>query len=232
MVRGARNLTFNSLSGGPLSSDSPKVGGMEPKSQGTFFSSLSSFLSRARRGAGIAFQPRPEPRSKCEFDTASGLKLHAVRMTYSFCLLSRINGCVLARVSVQEHASGPVLGPSPTPLSQYIYRKAAIFDPLNELTNGEGTRLMAKQKAPRDHPRPTALTTKGRPEWRARVERAAGFCRTDAAKLVDAALVEYLKQRGFDEPAPRRLSIWCGAVHFHCRLGAGQLRSVRPSPQP
>ena len=28
-----------------------------------------------------------------------------------------------------------------------------------------------------------------------------GFARTDVAKLVDAALVEYLKQRGFDEPA-------------------------------
>jgi hypothetical protein len=36
------------------------------------------------------------------------------------------------------------------------------------------------------------------------VERGADFCRTDVAKLVDAALVEYLKQRGFDEPAPRR----------------------------
>jgi len=48
------------------------------------------------------------------------------------------------------------------------------------------------------------MTIKGRPEWRAWVERAADFCRTDVAKLVDAALVEYLKQRGFDEPAPRR----------------------------
>ena len=53
------------------------------------------------------------------------------------------------------------------------------------------------------NPRPTALTIKGRgEEWRAWVERAAAFCRTDAAKLVDAALVDYLKQRGFEEPAP------------------------------
>jgi len=59
-------------------------------------------------------------------------------------------------------------------------------------------------KAARDNPRPTAMTIKGRPEWRAWVERAADFCRTDVAKLVDAALVEYLKNRGFDEPAPRR----------------------------
>jgi len=63
---------------------------------------------------------------------------------------------------------------------------------------------MPKQKPAGDNPRPTALTIKGRPEWRAWVKRAAAFCRTDAAKLVDAALVEYLKQRGFDEPAPRR----------------------------
>ena len=59
-------------------------------------------------------------------------------------------------------------------------------------------------KANRDNPRPTALTIKGRPEWRAWVERAAEYCRTDVAKLVDAALVEYVKQRGFDEPAPKR----------------------------
>jgi hypothetical protein len=61
-----------------------------------------------------------------------------------------------------------------------------------------------KPKATRENPRPTALTIKGRSEWRAWVDRAADFCRTDVAKLVDAALVEYLKQRGFDEPAPRR----------------------------
>jgi hypothetical protein len=62
----------------------------------------------------------------------------------------------------------------------------------------------AKPKAARENPRPTALTIKGRPEWRDWVDRGAEFCRTDVAKLVDAALVEYLKQRGFDEPAPKR----------------------------
>ena len=62
----------------------------------------------------------------------------------------------------------------------------------------------AKAKAARENPRPTALTIKGRPEWRDWVDRGAEFCRTDVAKLVDAALVEYLKQRGFDEPAPKR----------------------------
>lgn len=65
---------------------------------------------------------------------------------------------------------------------------------------------MAKPKAKptRENPRPTALTIKGRTEWREWVEKGADFCRTDVAKLVDAALVEYLKQRGFEEPAPKR----------------------------
>ena len=62
----------------------------------------------------------------------------------------------------------------------------------------------AKPGAARENPRRTALTIKGRPEWRDWVDRGAEFCRTDVAKLVDAALVEYLKQRGFDEPAPKR----------------------------
>jgi hypothetical protein len=62
----------------------------------------------------------------------------------------------------------------------------------------------SKSKPSRAQVRPTALTIKGRLEWRDWVERGADFCRTDVAKLVDAALVEYLKQRGFDEPAPKR----------------------------
>ena len=65
---------------------------------------------------------------------------------------------------------------------------------------------MAKPKpnAAGADPRPTAMTIKGRVEWREWVERAAAFCRTDVAKLVDAALVDYLKQRGFDETPPPR----------------------------
>jgi hypothetical protein len=52
--------------------------------------------------------------------------------------------------------------------------------------------------------RPTALTIKGSLEWRAWVEGGAEFCRTDVAKLVDAALVEYLKARGYSGTAPKR----------------------------
>jgi hypothetical protein len=36
------------------------------------------------------------------------------------------------------------------------------------------------------------------------VNRAAKFCRTDVAKLIDAALIKYLKDGGFDEPPPPR----------------------------
>ncbi len=53
-------------------------------------------------------------------------------------------------------------------------------------------------------PKPTALTIKGSLEWRAWVDRGAEHCRTDVAKLVDAALVDYLKSRGFQEEPPRR----------------------------
>jgi hypothetical protein len=56
----------------------------------------------------------------------------------------------------------------------------------------------------RTNDRITALTIKGSLDWRAWVDRGAKHCRTDVAKLVDAALIEYLKARGFDEQAPAR----------------------------
>jgi len=57
---------------------------------------------------------------------------------------------------------------------------------------------------PEPGPRPTALTIKGSMEWRAWVDRGAKHCRTDVAKLVDAALVSHLKAQGFAEPPPER----------------------------
>lgn len=42
-------------------------------------------------------------------------------------------------------------------------------------------------------------------EWAEWLDRAAAFCRTDQAKLIDAALADYMKARGFDEPPPPRL---------------------------
>ena len=72
-----------------------------------------------------------------------------------------------------------------------------------------GQATMSRKKtedlsSPTPGPRPTALTIKGSLEWRAWVEAGAEFCRTDVAKLVDAALVEYLKMRGFTVAPPKR----------------------------
>ena len=52
--------------------------------------------------------------------------------------------------------------------------------------------------------KPTALTIRGGPDCREWVERGADHCRTDVAKLVDAALIDYLRARGFEESPPRR----------------------------
>lgn len=74
---------------------------------------------------------------------------------------------------------------------------------------GLGTMARPKVKAksqsePASGPRPTALTIKGSLDWRAWVDRGAEHCRTDVAKLVDATLVAYLKDRGFSEDPPKR----------------------------
>jgi hypothetical protein len=74
------------------------------------------------------------------------------------------------------------------------------------------TAVMAKAKRPRpakaakkpSGAKPTALTIRGNLDWREWVERGANHCRTDVAKLVDAALIDYLKARGFAEIPPER----------------------------
>jgi hypothetical protein len=53
-------------------------------------------------------------------------------------------------------------------------------------------------------PGPLALTIRGSVEWREWVQRGADHCRTDVAKLVDAALIRYLKEQGFTEQPPKR----------------------------
>jgi len=69
------------------------------------------------------------------------------------------------------------------------------------------TVLMAKKKpasrAQAERP-PLAVTVRGCKAWKAWVEDLAGACRMDVSTLVDTALVELAKARGFDEPAPRR----------------------------
>ena len=42
------------------------------------------------------------------------------------------------------------------------------------------------------------------PEWAEWLERAAKYCRTDIAKLIDVSVVEYARARGFKEEAPER----------------------------
>jgi hypothetical protein len=48
------------------------------------------------------------------------------------------------------------------------------------------------------------VTLKGSTEWKAWVDDLAGHCRTDVSKLIDSALVEYARMRGFSREAPRR----------------------------
>lgn len=79
---------------------------------------------------------------------------------------------------------------------------------------GAGVATMARAKPPAvdesagldpgPGPKPTALTIKGSPDWAAWVKRGAKHCRTDTSKLVDDALVAYLKSRGFKEQPPER----------------------------
>jgi hypothetical protein len=52
---------------------------------------------------------------------------------------------------------------------------------------------------------PKTIGVRATGEWAAWLERAARFCRTDVAKLIDAAVADYVKGRGFDEPPPERI---------------------------
>jgi len=62
----------------------------------------------------------------------------------------------------------------------------------------------AKAKAKAERPK-TQIGIRSTREWAEWVERAAEFCRTDVAKLIDTALIKYLKAEGFEEPSPPRI---------------------------
>lgn len=62
----------------------------------------------------------------------------------------------------------------------------------------------ASKAAPEPGPRRTVLTIKGTDEWRSWLERLAEHLRTPTSTLVDHALVEYAKAKGFKEEAPLR----------------------------
>lgn len=64
---------------------------------------------------------------------------------------------------------------------------------------------MAKKSKPlRKGPPEIAVTIRGSEEWKTWIEELAEFCRTDVAKLFDAAVIEYAKDRGFSKDAPKR----------------------------
>jgi hypothetical protein len=59
-------------------------------------------------------------------------------------------------------------------------------------------------KKPLDTVRRQIISIRGTEEWRDWLNRLSDHCRTDGAKLVDAALVAYAQSKGFNEPPPRR----------------------------
>lgn len=63
----------------------------------------------------------------------------------------------------------------------------------------------ATSKAEPERPPTKTVGMRSTVEWAEWLERGARHCRTDVAKLIDAAVMDYLKARGFDEPAPERM---------------------------
>ena len=71
------------------------------------------------------------------------------------------------------------------------------------------TATMAKKRpasvpAPSPGPRRTVLTIKGTDEWRGWLERLGDHLRMPASTIVDIALVDFAKAKGFKEEAPKR----------------------------
>lgn len=64
------------------------------------------------------------------------------------------------------------------------------------------------EKAPKANRRAlqqrTMIAAQGSKAWVTWVKAAADHCRTDVSKLVDSALVEYVKSKGFNIPPPPR----------------------------
>lgn len=62
----------------------------------------------------------------------------------------------------------------------------------------------AKVVRPGAGPRKTVLTIKGTDEWRSWLEGLADHLRTPTSTVVDHALVDYARARGYDREAPKR----------------------------
>lgn len=50
----------------------------------------------------------------------------------------------------------------------------------------------------------TVISLKGSGEWREWLQELSSHCRTDAAKVIDAALIDYARTKGFTKKAPPR----------------------------
>jgi hypothetical protein len=61
------------------------------------------------------------------------------------------------------------------------------------------------KKQAKPEPKARTIGVRSSAEYAEWVERAAKHCRTDVAKLIDAALAEYARARGFDELPPDRV---------------------------
>lgn len=68
-----------------------------------------------------------------------------------------------------------------------------------------GTLTMARPKPKAEPLKPKTIGVRATGEWAEWIERGAKHCRTDVAKLIDAAVVDYLRERGFVEPPPERI---------------------------
>jgi hypothetical protein len=77
----------------------------------------------------------------------------------------------------------------------------------DDIDQGVSTVVRPKKKGKRPVPlKPKTIAVRATGEWAAWLERGAKFCRTDVAKLLDVAAVEYLKEKGFNEEPPERVS--------------------------
>lgn len=61
------------------------------------------------------------------------------------------------------------------------------------------------KKQAKPEPKAKTIGVRASVEYAEWVERAAKHCRTDVAKLIDAALAEYVRNRGFEESPPDRV---------------------------
>jgi hypothetical protein len=72
---------------------------------------------------------------------------------------------------------------------------------------GTSEATMARPKKREKQAEPPAIkriVVQGSLEWSEWLQEGADFCRTDVSKLFDAAVVDYLKARGFSKTPPKR----------------------------